>query len=149
MAAARRILTAVRDNVSSLALGSGAGEEILLTLLEERTKQILPAHFEVHRADTYLRLSGVGPLAGRMVVWTPVFVLRSKLPRDQRLNLVFQSYAEKVQQFVTKTQHSPWPSPGAAPHVSITDGSVSVWWGGEREDQALVRIASIPTGGIT
>jgi hypothetical protein len=81
-------------------------------------------------------------------MWTPVFVLRSPLPRNERLSLIFRSYADKLQQFVAKAQGQPWPDQGAEPHVSMTSELVSVWWGGESEDRAMVRIEPIPIGDI-
>jgi hypothetical protein len=138
-----KLIVAGRAAIRSLAAGPAPGEEQILVSLELRTKQILPEGFEVHRSDVALRLTGAGTSGGRTAIWTPTFAWRSTFPVDERLSMVFQSYAQQVQQFLARAQGYPWPAAGAKPHTSVTTELVSVWWGGAAEGDCVRRLQPI------
>jgi hypothetical protein len=142
----RRVISAFRETARNVAAGPVEGERAVLEILEERTRSILPKNFQVQRSEASLRISGVDASFGRSVVWSPTFVLRSKLPVEERLNIVFQSYAERVQQFMTNAQQSPWSAQGARGHAEVGDVTISVWWGGASEAEALIRLEPIARG---
>ena len=142
----RRIIDAFRETGRNMAAGPVEGERAVLEILEERTRSILPKNFQVQRSEASLRISGIDASFGRSVVWTPTFVLRSQLPVEERLNILFQSYAERVQQFMTSAQESPWPARGACGHAEVGELAVSVWWGGPSEAEALIRLEPIARG---
>lgn len=142
----RRIIAAFRENARNVAAGPVEGEHAVLEILEERTRSILPRNFQVQRSEVSLRIFGVDASSGRSCVWTPTFVLRSKLPVEERLNIVFQSYAECVQRFMTNAQQSPWSARDACGHAEVGEVTISVWWGGPSEAEALMRLEPIARG---
>jgi hypothetical protein len=132
----RRFLVGARASARSLAAGPAAGEQAILDLLVERTGELLPPGFAVTRSEVNLRLTG----PGRSAIWTPIFVMRSELPAAQRLEIVFQSYAQKLQRLLSAGLGEPWPAANSPPHTLVTDDTVSVWWGDEMPGTRSVKM---------
>jgi hypothetical protein len=126
-----------------MAAGPADGEAALLAILEERTRGIMPEYFAVERSDVSLKITGIEAFARRSTFWTPIFVLRSRLPAEERLNIIFRSYAQHVQQFLTKASRTPWPAKDAAPHVDVSEDAILVWWGGDAWDEAVAHIPPV------
>jgi hypothetical protein len=134
-----KLVVAARASARSLAAGPAAGEQEILDQLVERTDEIVPDGFTVARSEASVRVSG----CGRTALWTPLFAVRSELPADERLKIVFESYAQKLQQVLTRGLGEPWPAPNSTPHADISDETVSVWWG-EGESAATAAAAMRP-----
>jgi len=69
--------------------------------------------------------------------------LRLPLPPDMRLKMYFENRAEALQSFVSSALRQPWPSESATRHVAVDRTEIRIWFGGDDEAQAEVRLRSI------
>ena len=116
--------------------------EALAMAIAERYREILPPdEFEVDVLghEMHVKAMGHDAEAGSTITGPGFFVLHVPLPRSMRVHAFFDNEARALQEFVSRFRHQPWPSPGADPHVHLTDTQVRVWYGTPDETQAAVR----------
>jgi hypothetical protein len=120
----------------------------LANALGERTREILPAaEFEVLVKNDSVRVTGVGIRNGSTmgILVGPVWLL--PLPRDKRLQIIFEKFCSQLQAFVTNSQRGEaWPARGAKGHVIVTNSLICVWWGVGGEAEALCKLRPFSRG---
>jgi hypothetical protein len=140
----RAFIKDMRATMRYWTSGPADGEARVIGVLAERIEELLAAEsFQVSTDGRTITVSGTGELSGRANVFMPVFIWRLPMPATQRLDMLFESASRRLQEFLTAAYGKPWPSSGAEAHVSVRDDVISVWWGGEAEEDAVERLRPI------
>lgn len=118
--------------------------ERLVTALCVRLAEVLPRdRFEVtveHRHA--VRISGVGSRRGSTQWLSPLFLWRSRSSVEHRLQLFLDAAVRDVQKFVSQRNRR-WPTMTAEPKVFVGEDNILMWWGGERETDAIIALRPI------
>lgn len=116
----------------------------LVAALCERLDEVLPRNqFEVAVEHRYaVRIRGVGAYRGNTVWLSPTAVWCSPLPVQERLQIFLEAVGRHVQRFVSR-RHKRWPTMSAKPRVSICEDRILMWWGGVKEEDAVVALRPI------
>jgi hypothetical protein len=116
----------------------------LVNALAERTQSLLADDdFEVTTNGATITITGRGRLAGRSNVLMPVYVIRSPLPLDERLELLLKAHGERLQAFLSRAHCRAWPAEGAVMHVRVTPAAMDLWWSMPGADKPLVEMQQI------
>jgi hypothetical protein len=113
-------------------------EQSLIEAMAERVGEIVGNDDSVKTNGKLIHLTGRNRLRGNSITFAPHMVLRA-LPGDEGLEAAFKALAKDLQGFLTSCGER-WPCAGAEPHVGVTDETVDVWWGGQTEADASVRM---------
>jgi hypothetical protein len=118
--------------------------EALTNSLAERIREILPAgEFEVEACSGIVNIQGIGQYRGSSMASMSVLLLGMPGDISDKLDMIFMSQGEEIQEFLTDLLGEPWPARGAKPHVRVTQDTVQLWWGGPTKDQAVVKLRPI------
>lgn len=107
------------------------------------TEMLEGEEFEIRTKGAAVSVFGVGSLRGQSfgIAFGPIWL--SRMSRTQKFEAVFDMTSRGLQKFLTKTLRRPWPSKLAVPHIQVTDDAVHMWWGGEDEATATLRMRPI------
>jgi hypothetical protein len=121
--------TAIRETLKVLGTKQSDQERAIVAGIVERTEELLCEEpFEVSSNGTFIRVTGTGEMAGKTTVMMQGLMWRATLDVDERLRMIFESYAARLQQFMSKATGSAWPQQDCAPRVTVTREAISVAW---------------------
>lgn len=136
------MLRGVRGMLETVTAGPSPNEQQLIEAMYERVAEVVdPAAGEVSTDGKTITF--VSRPRGKMTTVAPFFILRSRLPEDERLKIAFEALASSTQRFLSDCGGRAWPGPGIEPHVAISNDTIDVWWGGASQDDAKVRLRPV------
>jgi hypothetical protein len=136
------MLRNIRETREILTSEPIPNERQLVEAMHERVTEVVdPSAGEVSTDGKTITL--VSRRRGKMTTVAPFVVLRSGLPADERLKIVFEALAKNIQRFLSECEGQTWPGRGIQPHVAVSDATINVWWGGPSQDDAKVRLRPI------
>jgi hypothetical protein len=144
MASLKSGLAAWRKTAKLLAAQPAVGEVAFIRALADRTRELLPDRdFEIRTNGATITVEGCGAFSGNTNIMMPVFILRLPAPVEERLAMVIESHGKRLQEFLARAYGEPWPGPKATARACITSETMSLWWGGPAEADALERLRPI------
>lgn len=114
----------------------------VVELLAGEYRRLLPAQgFKVDIVENRVHVRAVAPCrsAGSTMIGPGFVTLMLPFPKHTRLQAFYEAEAKALRTFVLDATHRQWPAAGAAPHARVTPTHIHVWYGGDEEEDAVLR----------
>jgi hypothetical protein len=124
-----RTAQVLRRSLEVLSSPQSGVERFLVREMAVRTQELLAGQpFEVTSQLQWVVVTGTGRLRGHTTMLMQAYMLRLELPAEEGLTVLLESYARRLQEFLSTASGVAWPRPGVEPRVTIGPDVIEVAW---------------------